>query len=183
MENGKMKENKKNRAEIHPRDLQITSKGVEITGDGAKVFARFITERNPAVIGLFKHLDQKLKPGDIELDPDGRVIVRSEQIQKLAFESIRFGVNPASPKSLGRLVRKTGGRFGPQISPLDSNVDPDEVFLPMKDEQGGWEANLVCRVDDGKGLNMACLEWPENPEEFPTDIPDINCFCGWGSFI
>jgi hypothetical protein len=175
VEAGKMKEkNKKVRVEILARDVQVTSKGVELTGKDAKVFARFLSNRHRAAIGALQHLDSDLKPGDIQIDPDGRVIVRSGRIQKLAFESIRFGVNPANPKSLGRLIRKTGGQFGPLIQ---RRVDPDDWSSSVKGEQGHHVTNVMCKGDNG--LNVICSEWDEDLPD--TDPNDFNCFCGWGS--
>jgi hypothetical protein len=172
--------NMKDYIKIRAGDLQVTSRGVELTGNNAKLLAQLLSDKHRSAIGILQHLDPGLKPGDIKVDPDGRVIVRSGRIQKLAFESIRFGVNPANPKSLGRLIRKTGGRLGPLINHPDPRVDPHGHNRSVSCRDGPYhhETNLMCK--DEKGLNVLCMVGDECVPD-PDPHNDFNCFCGWGS--
>ena len=140
-----------------------------------------------------RQLDEKLTSSDIRIDSSGRVVVQSARIQKLVFESLRNGGTLRDPRTLGRLVARTGGRLGtytipadvPEDSPPDKTAkakDSDSEDSPQKPppiygEASVHEANFMCRDREDGTLNEICGSW----DEILDDETDCNAFCGWGS--
>ena len=167
--------------------MSVTTEGVVVAGKSAASLATLLVQRRDPVLRAVSALDRSIGPDDIRIDECGRVVIRSQRLQKMLFESMRSGGNLRSASELGRLVSRTGGRLGTYVLPVDPLSPVKKVSQTAGNDAGGskglppiqgaasvHEANFMCRGREG-GLDAFCGEWDEVLDE----DTDCNGFCGW----
>lgn len=181
-----MTKKKKNRLRLRAEHFAVTSEGVVLQGEAAAGFVNLLIRRNTTMLSVFQDMDRQFGVEDLSVDADGRLIVKSARIQKLIFEALRVGSGPANPRELGKLIARTGGRFGTfRLGGLRSGLNDDDSDAragfdseepTIRGEAHIDEVNILCGGDNG--LDIVCGECDITCE---GDETDVNIGCGWGS--